>query len=750
MGKILSVFVMFLFLPFALVAQVAQDTLQVSKGLEQQDSLLLHVDDVVPDSLQVQGLDVKPDTQKVPEVKPVQPKPLSVEAFKLDETARTARTKPYERYDGNGERYAIIKVVSNDPEDNLNAYEFDFGNIEDLDAKNTDGERWLYVGRNATRITVMRHGYRTVREMELPYTIQPGQTYTLKLKVTVERIKKRAVLFQVQPADCEADIFYRKKNEGYDKEVHLGRVDKYGELSESLEIGEYFYRIISPDFKMVSGPINLNNADTAYIINETLVSKYANVELKAADGAEIYLDGKLLGKGSCKKRLKDGRYEAESRKVGYESSFTPIIINDKKDTTIVLSPMKPIYGTLEIKSSPSRAEIIIDGENYGETPGHLTKLLVGEHTLALYKDEFGLVYKKIKIEKDRILKEKMDLPGTCAYGNISVTSVPEGAEIRIDDHYFGQTPKVIKNIPTGYYNLTLSKDGFEEQSKEVVVKYRTVTEEQFFLDGGSNEYVSSAGGKRGMGAYGEEASKEDVSNALVKSKPENAKLFVDEKYIGLTPCKVELDSGKYDIRLEYKKYRDFKTVASFSGADTTVTYKMKRKLQRPWALYLQGTGCCTQHGSMEVGANLGIYFFYLNFEAYAMHGFDTETVYFNYANSPQTTHTLKSFLYGGRAGIGIICGNRVRLTPQVGAGLLSVYGNDLYTSVITATAGMRIECSIVNHIGLCLVPEYSMVIPSDKINWNKDKFYHQLAELSPTIRNWATGFKCYLGLYFYF
>ena len=413
--------------------------------------------------------------------------------------------------------------------------------------------------------------------------------------------------------------------------------------------------------------------------------------------------------------------------------------------------MTPIYGTLEIKSSPSKAEIIIDGESYGHTPQYLTKILVGEHTLALYKPEFGTVLRKINIEKDKIHKEKVSMTKTTSVGDLSISSVPAGAEIRVNGYYFGTTPKVIKNLPYGNYNVTLSMDGYEAQTKKLSIRYRTVLEETFYFDGTPEQYVNAATERNmyGENAIQDEDDSEDLSGSLIKSKPEKAKLYVNGKYMGLTPYRVQLEPGKYDLRLEHNKYRKFKTVATFSDVDTTYTYKMKRRHQRPWALYLQGTGGYTQHGRTEVGANLGIYFLYLNFEAYALHAFDTETVYFDYENAPQTKHTLKSFLYGGRVGIGFICGNRVRITPQVGAGLLSLYGDGIYTSVITGTAGLRIECSIINHIGVCLVPEYSMVMPTDKIEWNKGKLYHEIATMSPKVKSWANGFKCYFGLYFY-
>ena len=61
--------------------------------------------------------------------------------------------KNYEKIDADGKPYAIIKVTSNNPDDNLSAYAFDFENIPHL-VEIKEGELWLYVGRNALSVVI--------------------------------------------------------------------------------------------------------------------------------------------------------------------------------------------------------------------------------------------------------------------------------------------------------------------------------------------------------------------------------------------------------------------------------------------------------------------------------------------------------------------------------------------------------------------------------------------------------------------
>ncbi len=49
---------------------------------------------------------------------------FSIADFDTDPFDLSAKDKRYEKYDGNGERYAIIKVTSNNQDDNLGEYNF--------------------------------------------------------------------------------------------------------------------------------------------------------------------------------------------------------------------------------------------------------------------------------------------------------------------------------------------------------------------------------------------------------------------------------------------------------------------------------------------------------------------------------------------------------------------------------------------------------------------------------------------------
>ena len=73
-------------------------------------------------------------------------KEFSVASVDDDPFDTNARSEGYGEYDSDGEYYAILKVTTDDPEDNLHAYIFDFGYPSShIKVHESEGEIWVYV-----------------------------------------------------------------------------------------------------------------------------------------------------------------------------------------------------------------------------------------------------------------------------------------------------------------------------------------------------------------------------------------------------------------------------------------------------------------------------------------------------------------------------------------------------------------------------------------------------------------------------
>ena len=84
-----------------------------------------------------------------------------IESFGENSFDMSAREKPTSRDDGTGKLYAIIKVRSTAPDDDLKAYNLDFDYLKDVQEVH-DGILWVYVQYGAKTVTIKRDGFYTI------------------------------------------------------------------------------------------------------------------------------------------------------------------------------------------------------------------------------------------------------------------------------------------------------------------------------------------------------------------------------------------------------------------------------------------------------------------------------------------------------------------------------------------------------------------------------------------------------------
>ena len=327
-----------------------------------------------------------------------QPK-ISVLGFDEKPFDTTAKSERYKIVDGNGNLFSIIKLLSNNPNDDLSAYSFDFGLCESR-IRQVDGEVWVYVQRNAMHATIKREGYKTVK-YELNTTVQSGKVYEMTLSCEAVTVKHQMVRFNLTPSVANAMILYR--NEAANgEEVVFGNTDEGGSVARSLPVGTYTYRIVSDMFHTSDGRIELDANGKIHVENVTLRPNFANVTFKASEGVDIYINEEKKGKGEWTGTLKAGAHRVGTKKKAHSKVFLDVEIVACKDTVIQLPDPTPIVGTLAIVSSPLDAKVFVDGKDYGLTPQHIENLLVGSHSVEIVKDGYGNEVREVEIVEDEV------------------------------------------------------------------------------------------------------------------------------------------------------------------------------------------------------------------------------------------------------------------------------------------------------------------------------------------------------------
>ena len=302
------------------------------------------------------------------------------------------------KLDGSGNRYAIIKVSSTNPDDDLKEYTFNFGNLRSF-VEEHDNELWVYVQKNAKTVTISHPGYTTIQRYDLKTTIESGKTYAMTLSTKGRVIYTQMVQFNVNPNNSGAVVTIKSSKPNAQDEV-IGTIDATGSIAKSLEFGTYTYKVMAANYYTSEGRFTLNDRSKTHIENISLRTNYAEITLQVNDDAEIWVNGENKATRMWKGKLKSGDYQVECRKVNHETTSQSITVVDNVNATINLKAPLAYTGTLAITSNPLGASILIDGKDFGVTPKNVNDIQAGIHSLLLKLKDYADYSQSFDIKRD--------------------------------------------------------------------------------------------------------------------------------------------------------------------------------------------------------------------------------------------------------------------------------------------------------------------------------------------------------------
>ncbi|MCE1248136.1 MAG: PEGA domain-containing protein [Firmicutes bacterium] len=130
-------------------------------------------------------------------------------------------------------------------------------------------------------------------------------------------------------------------------------------------------------------------------------------------------------------------------------------------------------GSLVVNSVPAGAKVWIEKTYKGRTPITIKGLAEGDYTLTLVKSGYALTKKTVFIGENKSSTVKVAMPSTA--GALVVKSTPPGAEVYVDDAFYGKTPLNIPKVEPGTRKVVL-KNGSQSWTGTVKISIgKTVT-----------------------------------------------------------------------------------------------------------------------------------------------------------------------------------------------------------------------------------------------------------------------------------
>jgi len=166
--------------------------------------------------------------------------------------------------------------------------------------------------------------------------------------------------------------------------------------------------------------------------------------------------------------VEPGRQIFTIRGANYLPVKTEVInLRAKRAYRLKVSQVKPVPGTLFIKTKPEGASLRIDGVLVdAKTPYRFEEALPGRHYVQVFKEGYRAVEKTLLVESKKVAAWEPELTQTAVRVQIDLANKLEEAGILINGEAKGVAPGAIYLEP-GSYRLMLQKAGYAYAEKVI-------------------------------------------------------------------------------------------------------------------------------------------------------------------------------------------------------------------------------------------------------------------------------------------
>lgn len=281
-------------------------------------------------------------------------------------------------------------------------------------------------------------------------------------------------------------------------------------------------------------------------------------------GADIEING--ADRGNTPLFITDlplGSYRIRARTAGHVAKEVDLDLSDRVPRKLEIT-MTSNSATLDLKSKPTAATVLLDGIKRGSTPCSLARITAGEVVLEVTMDGYKPFRQTLRLapgQRETVTATLAPIPAS-----LQVVSIPEGARIYIENQFRGESPVTVEKLEPGTYRIRAELRGYAGMARSVTLRRAQTLVEEFRM-------------ARNCGVF------------EITSEPAGVSVFIDGENVGTTAAepgaadtisdalRVDLvPIGRHRIQLTKPGYYD-RAFPIQVEKDKTVTLhqKMKRR-----------------------------------------------------------------------------------------------------------------------------------------------------------------------------
>lgn len=202
-----------------------------------------------------------------------------------------------------------------------------------------------------------------------------------------------------------------------------------------LKSGTYTVRLTREMYAPVTRQVTVSDGATTEL-DVPLAANFASVTINSLDGAEISINGNRVGVGTVTQNLAEGIYDVQASKAHHRDVTRQIEVEANKPLSILLKPT-PIYGSIDVMTTPIGADITIGGKSYGQSPLTIEQILEGDYNVVLSKAGCATIMQRVTVVEGKTAEVSATLPQG---REITISCATAGAHIFVDGTDMGASP----------------------------------------------------------------------------------------------------------------------------------------------------------------------------------------------------------------------------------------------------------------------------------------------------------------------
>lgn len=265
--------------------------------------------------------------------------------------------------------------------------------------------------------------------------------------------------------------------------------------------------------------------------------------------ATVFIDGERIGQGRVERTVDPGTYQVRVEAEGYEP--VEVAMSVRADSTSDATfPLERLPGTLIVRTQPDSAVVFIDDQRVGLAPVR-QQVGAGRYQIRAEKDDFDAAEATLTVAANATRDTTLQLSPVT--GTLLVQTTPDSVTVFVDDEPVGTTP-LRTSIAAGERTIRLVRDGY----KSITVTDSVHADRIEMLTQTLEPTL-----QRGQ--------------LVVRSEPDNARVYLDGEPIGQTPLRRDLEVGSYNIRVQKDRYGPAEqTVSVEANATQAVNMSLER------------------------------------------------------------------------------------------------------------------------------------------------------------------------------